>query len=266
MRFGLDYAWTTIGPTAHKAVGSSFACRYLSPDHTKNLTLGEKQQLETGGIDIVTVWEAAATRALEGNPAGIADAKEALSQAEALSIPSDRPIYFGVDFDETPGQALAVQQYFQGVNSVLSVDRTGVYGGFWVVKRLFDAKVVKYGWQTYAWSGGQWDSRAQLQQFSNGHIVNGSSCDYNHAVADDFGQWEYKPPLPPPTVKWASSELQVSVPSGTTGTLGFAGTFATQTGAWTVHGTEGTDVRFSGPGGGEWRVRGIEWNAPPLGS
>jgi hypothetical protein len=52
--------------------------------------------------------------------------------------------------------------------------------------------------QTYAWSGGNWDPRAQLQQFSNSHHV-GVECDYDHGVGQDFGQWriDHLPPPPP---------------------------------------------------------------------
>src|SRR5206468_7721015 len=46
-----------------------------------------------------------------------------------------------------------------------------------------------WGWQTYAWSGGKWDARAQIQQYSNDHVINGVGCDYNRAMADDYGQW-----------------------------------------------------------------------------
>ena len=198
MRFGLDYAWTTISPAAHRAIGSTFACRYLSTDPAKNLSLGEVRQLEQGGIDIVAVWETTATRALDGHAAGACDATAALHLAETLGIPVHRPIYFAVDFDETPGQAGAVLDYFNGVASVLGVALAGAYGGYWVIKRLFDAGAIGYGWQTYAWSGGQLDPRAQLYQFSNAHVVAGQSCDYNHALAADFGQWSYEPPVPPP--------------------------------------------------------------------
>ena len=70
---------------------------------------------------------------------------------------------------------------------MLGRSRTGAYGGYWVIKRLFDAHKIAWGWQTYAWSGGNWDSRAQLRQIQNG-IDNGNE-DKDEAVAADFGQW-----------------------------------------------------------------------------
>ncbi len=199
MRFGLDYAWGhPISPAAHKAAGSSFACRYLSNDASKNLDAAEAKTLRSNGIDVVVVWETTAKRALAGEGAGAADARTAVAQATECGIPADRPIYFAVDFDETPAQAAAVASYFRGVNSVLGRARTGVYGGYWVVKRLVEAGLVAYVWQTYAWSGGLVHPAGNLYQYSNGHVVDGRDCDYNHSLTEDFGQWGYRPTGEPP--------------------------------------------------------------------
>lgn len=188
-RFGIDWAWGQETVRALKAAGATFACRYLSRDPSKNLSAQEARTLSQAGIDVVVVWEAAADRALQGFAAGKEDALQAMGQSKAVGQPKDRPIFFAVDFDEAPFQAARVAQYFRGVVSVLGVARTGVYGGYWVVKRLFDAGLVKYGWQTYAWSGGLWDQRAQLHQTKNGQRIGGVDCDFNEAVAQDFGQW-----------------------------------------------------------------------------
>jgi hypothetical protein len=196
-RFGIDYEGGLTGAQV-KASGASFVCRYLSDYPPKNLTRAEFENLHSHGIDIVTVWETYANRALSGHAAGAVDAKDAEEQARWIGIPDGRPIFFAIDFDETPSEAEAVRQYFGGVNSVLGRDRTGAYGGYWSVKRLFDAGLIKYGWQTYAWSGGNWDHRAQLQQYSNGHYVSGVGVDFDRAVAEDFGQWFYRAPKPDP--------------------------------------------------------------------
>jgi hypothetical protein len=196
--FGIDWAWGTPNLAALKAAGVKFACRYLSHDPAKNLDPAEAKALAAAGLDIVVVWETTANRALSGRTGGRTDAREALAQARACGIPNGDAIYFAVDFDETEAQAVAVANYFKGVHDVLDqvgpadMPRSypvGAYGGFWAVKRLFDAKLIDYGWQTYAWSGGHWHDRAQLRQYSNGHTLGGVSCDYNRAEADDFGQW-----------------------------------------------------------------------------
>ncbi|MFD0690434.1 glycoside hydrolase domain-containing protein [Actinomadura fibrosa] len=189
--FGVDYAWGRPGPAALKKAGAKFACRYLSHDTTgKNLTRAEADQLSGAGIWLVVVWETTANRALSGRSGGEADARDAAAQAARCGMPDDRPIYFAVDWDATSGQQSTINAYLDGAASVLGRDRVGLYAGYGPVSRAFDAKKITYGWQTYAWSGGRWDSRAQLQQYSNDHEINGVGCDYDRAVADDYGQWK----------------------------------------------------------------------------
>ena len=190
-RFGLD--WSVAHPPSDKslaAAGVTFACRYLSHSPAKNLKLLEANHLSSLGIDLVVVWETTANRALAGHDAGVADATEALRQANHLGMPEGRPIYFAIDFDATAHQlSHEITEYFQGVNEVLGAGRTGVYGGFRQVGAMFDAGVVSFGWQTYAWSGGQWDNRAQIQQYRNDKLVGGVSVDFDRATSADFGQW-----------------------------------------------------------------------------
>ena len=125
--------------------------------------------------------------ALGGYLRGRSDATTANAQNAADGAPSTRPIYFSIDFDATPAQQEAINSYFDGVASVIGRDRTGAYGGYYPIKRLFDAGKIKWAWQTYAWSGGLWDARAQLRQVHNG-IANGQE-DEDQAVVADFGQW-----------------------------------------------------------------------------
>ncbi len=188
---GIDYAWShPSSPQALKNAGYTFVARYLSYDTTgKNLTAGEAQALNGAGIDIVANWEWAADDALNGYNTGVSDAQQAAAEAAQCGMPADRPIYFSVDFDATPGQQGAIDSYFDGVASVLGVDRTGAYAGYYVIQRLFDHGKIKWGWQTYAWSGGQWEPRAQLRQIQNGVTVAGSDCDIDESTTSDFGQW-----------------------------------------------------------------------------
>lgn len=188
---GVDYAWSRpSSPQALHAAGYSFVARYLSWDTTgKNLSASEAQSLFAAGIDVVANWEWNADDALSGYSKGVDDATEAQTLAQQCGMPADRPIYFSVDFDATPGQQAAIDSYFDGVASVIGQARAGAYGGYYVIQRLFDDGKIAWGWQTYAWSGGQWDSRAQLRQIENGVTVAGASCDIDQAVANDFGQW-----------------------------------------------------------------------------
>lgn len=186
-RFGLDWAWGSMPLRALLRSGATFACRYLSHDPSKNLSPAEARELSKA-VAIVVVWETTADRAAQGEAAGREDAAAALAQAHAIGIPKGAGIYAAVDFDAAGSQ---VHDYFVGWSAgILAAGyRPGAYGGLHAITWLFDHKLIVLGWQTYAWSGGHWDFRAQLQQFSNGHSVGGVDCDYDRAVSSDFGQW-----------------------------------------------------------------------------
>ncbi|GAA3718350.1 peptidoglycan-binding protein [Streptomyces tremellae] len=185
---GVDYAWSHPGGAALKAAGKKFACRYLSSDHSKNLTRTEADDLAAHDVASVVVWETTTDRALAGKTGGTADAKTAASQAAAAGMPGDRPIYFAVDFDSTPGQQTAINAYLDGAASVIGRARVGIYGGYYPVKRALDAKKATWAWQTAAWSGGQWDARAHIRQGAQS-TIGGVSCDLNTGMVSDFGQW-----------------------------------------------------------------------------
>lgn len=198
--YGEDWAWGELTPAVLKAAGASFALRYLSTDPSKNLTLAEAQRLTLAGIKCVTVWETTAARALQGYQAGYHDAIAAFAMAHACGQPSWRPVAFAVDFDESPQQAPLVADYARGWSDVAGKGRRGVYGGYWTVKRLFDAGLVDFAVQTIAWSGGLWDPRAQMQQFAVDKFLGGVSVDYDRAVAADYGGWfvgQQKPVVDP---------------------------------------------------------------------
>jgi hypothetical protein len=205
------------------AAGYTFAARYLSYDTTgKNLTASEASALQAAGVDVVANWEYGASDALNGSARGASDAQEALRQANAAGMPAGRPIYFSVDFDATEAQQAAINDYFDGVASVLGLARTGAYGGFYPIQRLFNAGKITWGWQTYAWSGGQWDSRAQVRQTLNGVTIAGGECDIDEAQTNDFGQWR-SASAPPTTKYWVDTFANAtgySSPGGAaTGTL-----------------------------------------------
>jgi peptidoglycan hydrolase-like protein with peptidoglycan-binding domain len=189
-REGIDYAWHgQVNAQAIKAAGKSFVMRYLSHDDSKDLHRSEAALLASHGIDVGVVWELRANRALAGWGAGAQDAREALAQARACGMPAGRPIYFAVDWDATDAQKPAIAKYLGGAASVLGKEHVGVYGSYYVVKYMFDHGVCKYGWQTYAWSGGHRDPRAQLYQHLNGQRLAGLSVDFDTAYHEDFGQW-----------------------------------------------------------------------------
>jgi hypothetical protein len=201
----VDYAWGRPSIAALKGAGAVAVCRYLSRDTSgKTLSRAEADGLRTGGIDIVSNWEQAGSWAeySGGQSTGRTHAVEAARQHIACGGPPDRPIYFSTDWDATGTQLPTVAEYYRGVASVIGPARTGAYGGYRTIKYLFDQGVIRWGWQTYAWSTfrdeptGQmylhWDSRAQLRQVRNGVQVGGVDCDLDDSMTDDFGQWAAK--------------------------------------------------------------------------
>jgi hypothetical protein len=186
---GLDYAWHgTINWDCFRNSGVRFIMRYFSYDSSKDLTGSELAQANAEGIAVGVVWETTANRMLGGWNAGVSDAQEADRRADALGM-HGIPLYFACDWDAAENEQAAINGYMDGVISVIGKQRAGMYAGYWPLKRAWDAGKVTYGWQTYAWSGGNWDSRAQLRQVQNGVTVCGTSADWDESHADDFGQW-----------------------------------------------------------------------------
>lgn len=190
--FGIDYAWSHPSVKTMTDAGVKFIARYLSNDTSKDLSRAEATAANNAGIWCVVVWETTSSRALAGRQAGRDDALTALYKTRALGMPEDRPIYFAVDFDANSGDFAKLKEYFIGAASPeggLGKDRVGMYGGYTPIKWAFDNKLITWGWQTYAWSGGRWDTRAHIQQYKNGVNMGGADVDYDRAMYDDYGQW-----------------------------------------------------------------------------
>lgn len=195
---GIDFSFASPLPTPAEitAAGAHFVARYLSTDTAKDLSAGEYSAYRTANIDVVLVWETTADRMLGGRAAGIEDATAAEALRKEIGVPGSPPIYFACDFDATPGEQVEINDYLTGAASIIGKSRVGMYGGFWPLSRAFDAALITYGWQTPAWSGGQWDARAQLRQVGFGVVIAGVTVDLDTALAADFGQATFKQPPP----------------------------------------------------------------------
>lgn len=198
----VDFSFARPSIETLKSNGVTGLIRYLAPATNvgKFITQDELNSYRAAGFDLAFIWEWYAGRAKEGFASGVQDATSALAQANALGIPSDVPLFFAVDYDAPDSDQPALNAYFDGVASVIGLPRTGSYGGYWIIKRLFDAGKITYGYQTYAWSGGNWDPRAQLRQVLNGQW--GGQVDFDDATTDNWGQWSSNvapTPVPPPS-------------------------------------------------------------------
>jgi hypothetical protein len=212
----LDYSFThpTVGQL--KTAGVKAVGRYLGQamSEPKNLSAAEAESLSAAGIEIFTNFEYGAQQALGGARQAVADVALARAQRKQVGMPLGRPFYFAYDWDipdyapslpndGDPAHALAklgpAGRYAQVIRQEMGPNAGG-YGGYWAIKRLFDANLISWGFQTIAWSGGQWDPRACLRQ--TGQTVFGQVADVDKPERTDFGQWLHgqPPPQPPPAV------------------------------------------------------------------
>lgn len=235
--FGVDFSYnrkTIDDQLAHDfrtKHGVTFVVRYLAPpakkgqDPGKGLTLAEAKVWSRAGIDLACAYEVFETRAagryvkgridvLEARRLaplwGSRDAIEARRLADLCGMPKTAPIYFAVDYDVLGHDLLfpgapdmpQILNYFRAIAEKLGTACTGAYGGYGVIKALFDSKLIAFGWQAYAWSDGQLDPRAQLYQYQfyekkSGedkrppkHLeLAGIAVDYDKAKHENFGQW-----------------------------------------------------------------------------
>jgi hypothetical protein len=182
---GVDYSYDRPDPDDLIAAGKHFACRYLSDEPVKNLTRAEADAGAKAGLWWVVVWEAGHGQT---TPSAEWCAAESVKQAKAVGVPAGRPIYFAVDFDAQPDQYDDIEDFLRKYAAGLSPYVAGMYGGEGVVREMLDRGVIKWAWQTYAWSNAR-DSRAKLYQYSNNVTLVGANVDLDRAYADDYGQW-----------------------------------------------------------------------------
>jgi hypothetical protein len=142
------------------------------------------------------------TRGYDG---GVADAQTAQRLHAAAGGPAFAPIFFSVDEDinrDTWNSTAA--QWFRGINSVLGVSRTGIYGhanactwaiGDNVIGRS-STPGLRWAWQSRAWSHGEREPAAVLFQSvvftpsDPGALVGNVHVDEDDVLAADYGQWD----------------------------------------------------------------------------
>ncbi len=235
MAFGLDYSMGMPAISDMKAAGVAFVCRYtgyfsgynmnaIATPQGKCLTPGEAKTLLAGGITPVSNYEWYATRPIDDGfggrwstdqaySAGVWDAQTGNTIHVACGGPASAALYLSGDWDfDTSSDGPLVAAYFKGAASALGLARIGAYGGYWLIKYLFDNGLITYGWQTYAWSGGLWEPRAHIQQYSNSVIMSGLEVDYDRSMQADFGQWTQGGTMVP--TGWRDDGTTLTAPNG----------------------------------------------------
>jgi hypothetical protein len=218
----LDFAAAQIDPQAIRNAGYDGIVAYVSQSRpgtnfgNKPLTREYADSLRAAGLQVVSNYQfgkpgdaEAPSDYTRGFAGGVADAQTAVALHEAAGGPPEAPIMFSVDDDITldDWNSVAVQ-WFRGINSVLGVARTGIYGHSracaWAIQDGVVGVSTTNGkfwvWQTIAWSNGQTEPAAVLLQSvvdtaaHPGPVVGGVSVDVDDVLADDFGQWDLARP------------------------------------------------------------------------
>ena len=216
----IDFAMRQIPAEHIKAAGYSGVINYVSLSRpgsnfgAKPITRPYAQSLTAAGLVIVSNYQygkpggTAPSDFTRGYAGGIADARTAWQLHTAAGGAQGAPIFFTIDedIDRNTWNTVALQ-WFRGINSVLGVQRTGVYGGIDVCQWAAADGVIgsssvpgrRWSWQTRAWSGNKVDPAAVLYQrivatASNpGPLVGGIEVDVNDVLAQDCGQWNMHP-------------------------------------------------------------------------
>jgi hypothetical protein len=216
----IDYAMRQIRAPDIRAAGHAGVINYVSTSRpgssfgAKPITLPYAKSLAASGLVIVSNYQygkpggTAPSDFSRGYAGGVADARTGWQLHTAAGGGQSAPIFFSVDDDiDRETWNTFVLQWFRGINSVIGVQRTGIYGGIkacqWaaadgVIGRSRSPGHV-WAWQTRSWSGGQIYPAAVLYQrivatASNpGPVVGGIEVDVNDVLAQDCGQWNFHP-------------------------------------------------------------------------
>ncbi len=213
----VDFAERQVPAKVIKAAGLGGALVYVSELRPgadfdfKPVTREYTDSLRAEGLHVVSCYQYGKpgwptpsdyTRGYEG---GVSDAQTAMRLHSAAGGPATAPIFFSVDedIDLDTWNSVAVE-WFRGINSVLGVNRTGIYGHANALSWAIEDGVIgdstspghAWAWQTRAWSGGQREPAAVLYQYvivtasDPGLALGGTHVDLDEVLADDFGQWD----------------------------------------------------------------------------
>jgi len=212
----IDFSARPIPPHLIKEAGYAGVVVYVSESRpgtnfgAKPVVREYADGLRAEGLEIVSNFQfgkpggAVPSDFTRGFDGGVADATTALRLHGAAGGPDDAPIIFSVDdnVDLRTWNDVAVH-WFRGINSVLGVERTGIYGHSRVCAWAIQDEVIgrsttpghHWIWQTRAWSQGEREPAAVLfqdvvdTQSNPGPLVGDIRVDVNEVLADDFGQW-----------------------------------------------------------------------------
>ncbi|WP_235892368.1 DUF1906 domain-containing protein [Mycolicibacterium hodleri] len=213
----IDFAEHLVTPDQISAAGYAGAVVFVSESRPganfdfKPVTRGYADALRDTGLHVVSNYQFGKpgwptpsdyTRGYDG---GVADGQTALRLHAAAGGPASAPIFFSVDedIDRDTWETVAVE-WFRGINSVVGVGRTGIYGHARACAWAGGDNVIgdsstparRWAWQTRAWSRGEREPTAVLYQTSiftasdPAVVLSGTHVDTDDILAADFGQWD----------------------------------------------------------------------------
>jgi hypothetical protein len=213
----IDFADRLVPPERIAEAGYAGAVVYVAESRPganfdfKPVTRAYVDGLRAAGLHVVSNYQYGKpgwptpsdyTRGYDG---GAADAQTAMQLHAAAGGADGAPIFFSVDedIDRDAWDAIAVE-WFRGINSVLGVDRTGIYGGSRACAWAIADDVIghsssqgrRWAWQTRAWSGAEREPAAVLYQSTivtatdPGVLLGDVHVDEDDVLAPDFGQWD----------------------------------------------------------------------------
>jgi hypothetical protein len=214
----IDFAERTIPPDEIKSAGYAGVVNYVSESRpganfeAKPITREYADALRAAGLQIVSNYQygkpggSAPSDFTRGYDGGVADAQTAMGLHAAAGGRDSAPIFFSIDedIDVDTWKSVAVE-WFRGINSVLGVNRTGIYGNSRACTWAIEDGVIghsttaghRWAWQTKSWSHGEREPMAVLYQYvvnspeSPGTLLGGIRVDEDEVLAADFGQWDF---------------------------------------------------------------------------
>jgi Domain of unknown function (DUF1906) len=214
----IDFAERLVPAEQIKSAGYAGVVVYVSESRPganfdfKPVTREYSDAARAAGLAIVSNYQygkpgwSAPSDYTRGYDGGVADAQTALRLHAAAGGGVSAPIFFSIDedIDANTFNSVAVE-WFRGINSVLGVDRTGIYGHSracaWAIAHGVIGRSTtagrRWAWQTSAWSHGEREPTAVLYQVvvnspaSPGPVLGGTHVDVDEVLATDFGQWDF---------------------------------------------------------------------------
>ena len=217
-----DYSYGVPGAAALLNMNYAGVMRYASSGRSAvNITRSEYFDLLSHGLSVGIVDEHAASYMLGGYESGGISAETSRNIVRAAGIP-DGVIYFAADWDATLGgapvsaQAIgnmrAIQSFLEGARDRIGADNVGLYAGYYVVAWVAtNMPWVKWFWQTEAWSSGNVHNKTNLLQRARQEYVNSVQVDINVSLTDNFGQRDFPPAYPDPSIPPTNISQSVEV-------------------------------------------------------